>query len=59
MHLYCSFIFIEPLSIGVDLFGNTLWHKAMVTLNINWHHYTSSISTVGEYFILDRQVLSE
>lgn len=32
--------------------GNLLWHNAMITVNINWHDPTGSVSTVGDYSIL-------
>lgn len=41
---------IDVIEVDVEHpFGNSLWHNAMVTVNINWH----AVSTVGEYFILN------
>lgn len=34
-------------------FGNLMWHNALVTLNIHWRDPTGSISTVGEYKIVN------
>jgi predicted transcriptional regulator len=48
------------LAIGVIEFevdgylsGNSLWHNALVTLNIDFQDPTGSVTTVGEYFIIN------
>ena len=41
---------IEPINLEESRFGNLLWNKALVSMNIHWQ---GGLTPVGEYSVLD------